>query len=218
MIRKVILLAQGPNDVGFVRGLQRRLGCQAEMIDAKGDPGLRLRGQTMTARDVKRTITKLHKEGGDLLVRLTDADKRPPQEILKAEKGRFVEQGEQRVVVGVCDPDVEAWITADLDYAARILDFKLQEVPKDRVGRSGFIKSRIEQKAMERSLTETDFVEQFIIEVPSEVMKRWLSPHSGKAFRRFYDECVAAAQRADCPVQDERSLNGAGEGLSGPAS
>ncbi len=205
MIRKVILLAQGPNDVGFVRGLQRRLGCQAEMIDFTSDPGLRLRGQTMTARDVKRTLRKLHEESGDLLVRLTDADESRAARVAQREKERFEQHGEERVVVGVCDPDVEAWITADLAYAAEILDFERGKVPKDRVGRSGFIKSRIAGKARELSLTETDFVEQFIAQVPSEVMRRWLSTHSGKAFRRFYDECVAAAQRAACPVQDERS-------------
>jgi hypothetical protein len=104
------------------------------------------------------------------------------------------------LVCGVCDRDVEHWMTLDPDYASRLLDFDVEELPARRDERSTFIKGRI-GKIMPPADSFGDFVARYVTGAPAESFRRWLS---NPAFGRFYDECRHAALSRNCAVTNER--------------
>lgn len=193
-------MCQGPNDLGFLLGLRDRLACGASVLDARDHPALRQRGVHLLRREANRIWEVCQRIGGDLIVRLTDAEDQSFQEIVREEKRRFPDAARELLICGACEPDIEHWLTVDLEWASNRLCFETRDLPSDRVARSGFIKQRI------RVLSQPDdyatFVACFVREAPPEVMKRWLENPS---FHQFYSECVRIAKRRDCRVNDERN-------------
>ncbi len=203
MIERVLAICQGPNDIGLLTGLRDRLGCAADVRSSLNDPALRQRGVHLLRTNAKRIWVEAQRTGIHLVVRLTDSDGRPFQQILREERSRFPEPAQPFLVCGVCDPDVEHWLNLDTIYAAGRLNFDPQDLPSDRVGYSSFIKHRIQLvSGGKRPEDYRDFIAQFVREAPDETMRRWLKDQS---FGDFYSECVRVAKlQQDCPIRDER--------------
>jgi hypothetical protein len=196
-------VGQGPNDIGFVRGLKQRLHCPAELVDYERVSALRRRGTFVRKRDAREIVRHHCRQGADLLVRITDGDQNRPQEVSRREQKAFQEL-ESRVIVGVCDRDIEHWLAIDTGYIAEKLDFNQKELPEDRQGRTGFLKKRINAHCRLTRLEPSEFIEAYVRDTPPVTFRRWLKNHS---FGPFYDACVAAAARDDCEVNDERARN-----------
>lgn len=199
MIRRIAVIAQGPNDVGFLHGLKDRLRCDAEIVDYSTVPILRRRNKYTPPKEMRLILR--HVKDTDLLVRLTDADKDRWQEVTRREAGCFSQQFAGRFICGVCDRDVENWMLLHKPYAARVLHFQPEDIPSDRADRSRFVKSKI-SSILGGQRDHIGFVARFVREAPADAFAIWLKD---PAFSRFYDECVAAARQVDCPVNDERS-------------
>lgn len=197
MIRRILVVGQGPNDLGFLEGLRDRLGCDAELVDYSRDPSLRQRG-SYTRRSDARLIWQRFRNV-DLIVRLTDGDTYRPQEACRTEGQRWPEEAKSLLIVGVCDRDVEHWLCLDPGYAGRVLGFDPGHLPADREARSGFIKNRIRRVCPDGEYQS--FVAGIVKKAPPESLKRWLE---NGAFADFYEQCRAAAQRHDCPVTNLR--------------
>ncbi len=197
MIRRILVVGQGPSDLGFLEGLRDRLGCDAELVDYSSDPSLRQRG-SYTRRSDARLIWQRFRNV-DLIVRLTDGDTDRPQEARRTEGQRWPEEAWPLLVVGVCDRDVEHWLCLDPDYAGRVLGFDAHQLPGDREERSGFVKSRIRLTCPDGDYRS--FVRRIVRDAPPETLKRWLA---NGAFADFYEQCRDAAQQHDCVVANLR--------------
>jgi len=79
VIARILVVGQGPNDMGFLEGLRDRLGCDAELIDYSANPHLRKRGSYTKTNDARLIWER--RENADLIVRLTDGDVDRPQEV-----------------------------------------------------------------------------------------------------------------------------------------
>lgn len=199
MIRRILVVAQGPNDVGFLKGLRDLLECDAELTTCLADgKEARLRDHVTRSRQDAQYIWDQRGEV-DLIVRLTDGDTAKPQDTLRAELARWPEQAREMLICGVCDRDVEHWMCLDVDYAARALNFDKGRLPERREERSGFIKNRIREQCP--SGEYDTFVARFVAGAPRETIRRWLQ---NPAFRQFHDHCVRAARRHDCRVKELR--------------
>ena len=200
MIKTIVLISQGPNDIGFVRGLRDRLGSKADVVDCYDEPILRRRGTFTRRKDAKLAIDIcLKKYPVDLFVRITDGDVHRPQDVVRAELARYPSNVNSMLVCGVCDRDVENWLALDAGYAAKTLHFSPTELPAERAERADFLKGRITRR-LAPGQTYTEFVTALVSNAPEATFKCWLQ---NPAFRTFYDECTAAARRANCEVNKE---------------
>lgn len=198
MIRRIALVGQGPNDIGFVNGLKDRLGCDAKLVDLTSRPILRSRGSYTRSKDAKLITGEA--QGADLVIRITDAAKDRWQKVVREEKKRYPNELQGRFICGACERDIEHWMALDPRYAAKQLHFEVEDLPKQRADRTGFLKHHIQRRVTGGDYVE--FVSQFVRDASPQTMKQWLR---NPAFRQFYDECIAAAKRANCDVNDERS-------------
>ncbi|MBI4579934.1 MAG: hypothetical protein HY718_09550 [Planctomycetes bacterium] len=200
MIRKIILVGQGPNDIGFLEGLRDRLGCDAELLDYTDRPVLRQRGTYTRRKDADLIWREFQAAGGDLLIRLTDGDTHSTKTVINTEIRRYPAEAEGLLVCGVCDRDVEHWMGLDRGYLCEYLDCLPTDVPNERQDFTRFVKSRLERIAGD----DRDFrgaVAAFVRRASRSTMKAWLEHPS---FATFYDDCRQAAIRDDCPVPNER--------------
>lgn len=198
MIQQILIVAQGPNDVGFLRGLRDRLGCAAQLVDyTSGDKLLRQRGQFTRKKDAQLICSNYSHI--DLIVRLTDGDIKQPQKVKREEQSRWPTEAQDILAFGVCDRDIEHWMCLDLDYAEKELEFDRAQLPNNREQKSSFIKNRIDKRRGNQDYTA--FVADFVINAPPATVRRWLD---NPAFSDFYDQCRAAAQRHDCEVKNLR--------------
>lgn len=203
MIERILVVGQGPNDLGFLDGLRQLLGCRAELVNRLSDGSeARLRGHVTRAKQDAKYIWD-HRGDVDLIVRLTDGDTDRPQDTIREELDRWPPEAHPLLVCGVCDRDVEHWMSLDPDYVARQLGFGGRQLPRRREERSGFIKNRIKERCAGQDYLA--FVAGFVSNAPSETLRHWLD---NAAFSRFYDQCRGAAQQHTCPVKNLRDSGG----------
>ena len=203
MIERVLVVGQGPNDLGFLKGLAQLLKCEAEPHERLSDGSeARQRGQLTRGKQDAKFIWD-RRGNVDLVVRLTDGDTDRPQDTSREELKRWPPDASSLLVCGVCDRDVEHWMCLDLDYAAEKLSFDKRKLPTKRDDRSGFIKSRIRKLG---GPDYQDFVTRFVANAPPATIRRWLH---NPAFSHFHDQCRAAARRQNCPAQNLRDSEGA---------
>lgn len=196
MIRRVVLVSQGENDLGFLKGLRSLLGCDSVLTDyLQGHAELRQRGHYTQSRDA-RQIWRAY-QGADLIVRLTDGDTDSPQAVYREECERWPVEARSKLVCGVCDRDVEHWMCLHPAYAASVLRCDATQIPRDRKDRCGFIKSRID--AVRGQVSREEFVARYVTHAPRETLRIWLR---NRAFRHFHDQCRDKAQEAQCPVRN----------------
>jgi hypothetical protein len=199
MITCVLVIAQGPNDIGFLMGLRDRLGCGAELINYQADPRLRQRSSLLKRGQAKLICeVSLNQYPVDLIVRLTDGDTRRCHEVRNKTVEAFPENVRAMLVCGVCDRDVEHWLSLDPHYLARELEFDPSELPAARLERSSFVKSKVSQRAKATRTSFVDVVAELVREAP---LHSWLA---NPAFADFYDQCRDAAQRRGCEVTNLR--------------
>ena len=193
MIRKIGIIYQGANDRGFLEGLKRRLGCDAEFVDSR----TRGRNKLSIGRDAAKNWSAFKAKGVDLVVRLTDSEGSRWQDIKKKEIERFPEDMKGVLICGVNQFAVESWLAIDRGFLEEEVGIPASEKisSNDLVGR---VKSAISRHDF--SLSSKEVVRHLVESAPLAVFKRWLKEPS---FRGFYDDCRGAAKRQNCPINDE---------------
>lgn len=196
MIEKIGIICQDAYSKGFLAGLQRRLECNAELVEPPGSVG---KNRNITRTNAKLAWAYFRRQGTDLVVRFTDADRARWQNIRRDECGVFPEGSQGLMVCGVAVENVEDWLVLDADYMAGVLGVPAQEL-QDPEQRSDKVKKAL--KAIARpDESSSDVVARVVAEVPPDVFRRsWLANDSLKL---FYRDCRAAAARDDCPVPNE---------------
>lgn len=196
MIRRIGLIHQGPNDLGFVRGLRSRLGCGADVIPAKE----RGRQKFSVWKHIKSNLKFFEAQGVDIIVRLTDCNGDAWQEVKRRELEKFPVESKSRLVCGVTNRAIELWLGIDRNYLESELG-----IPRDEALNSAQMIGRI-KNAITSKLDGRDYsrwVEHFVQRAPADVFQNWLTVDS---LRDFYSDCRnMAIQDEDCrsSVNDE---------------
>ncbi len=194
MIHKIGIIYQGPNDLGFLQGLRRRLRCEAELIPAIS------RGRTRISirRQASKIWLSFRKARVDLVVRLTDADTDRWQDVKREEERRFPQEARSVLVCGVATRNLEHWLVADPGYAKDALGLGPEALATVEAV-TGNVKAAISQRRKPGE-GHSDVVERLVIGAPPDVFQRWLQNES---LGVFYDDCRAAARRENCQVPNE---------------
>lgn len=195
MILKIGIIYQDLNSLGFLRGLKDRLKCDAELIPpptAMGKP------RQLPRRSANAAWQYFQKKGVDLVVRFTDADGQPWQEVKRKELDVVPHEGQSIWICAIAVNNPEEWLCLDEGYLAEVLGVPKEEL-RDPVQRADRVKSAI--KAAEPAVEDrSEIVARIVRRAPQKVFRRWLEDN---ALRTFYTDCRNAAKRADCETPDE---------------
>lgn len=197
MIHRIGVICQDRNSFGFLLGLRRRLGCQAELIEpetiALG------KSKTMTRTQAKIAARDFSKKGVDLIIRFTDADQARWQDVRRHEESVFPDDVRSIVVCGVAVDNVEQWLALDRSYVGEALAIPdVMSIRSDAL--TGAIKNAIVRN---RQADEpvTDVAARIVMDAPASVFRAWL--RSNDSLRHFYQDCRQAARQAECNVPNE---------------
>lgn len=197
MIEKIGIICQDAYSKGFLVGLQRRLRCDAEVVEPPGSIG---KNKNMTGGNAKLAWAYFRQQGTDLVVRFTDADRARWQNVRRDECGAFPEASQGLMVCGVAVENVEEWLVLDADYMSGVLGVSTDEL-RDPIQRSDKVKKALKRVARSDE-SSSEVVARVVEKIPTDVFRRWLSEPS---LRRFYSDCRAAAARENCEVPNELS-------------
>ncbi len=195
MITKIGVIYQDRNSIGFLRGLRDRLKCDAEFVEPPARVG---KPRILPRQRAKFAWLYFRKQGVDLVVRFTDADRDRWQEVRREELERVPPEARAMWICGVAVNNPEEWLCLHVHHLAAIL-----EVPPDQLddpaARTGVVKRAL--AALTRTdAGQSDVVARIVRNAPCEVFRRWLEDD---ALRKFYSDCRAAAARAECETPNE---------------
>ncbi|MEE9269372.1 MAG: hypothetical protein V3V49_03840 [Candidatus Krumholzibacteria bacterium] len=195
MIRKIGIIAQDANSIGFLRGLKERLECEAELVDPPARIGCT---QFLPRNKALLAWEYFKKKRVDLIIRFTDANGSRWQEVQRKEKEVFPQEAQSLLVCGVAVNTVEEWLGLDAAYLAKFVQVPESELA-DANARTGRIKTAL-VRAMEGDESKSETIKRFVSDAPAVVFKKWLGD---AALRRFYQDSRLAASQADCDVRNE---------------
>jgi len=195
LIEKIGVIYQDAISLGFLRGLRDRLGCKAEFVLPTTAIG---QTRQMPSKEAKYAWDYFRKKGVHLVVRFTDADRHRWQDVQRKELGVIPSEARALWICGVAVNNPEEWMCQDPSYLAHALDVPLEEL-RSRRDRAGRLKDAFAQ-ARQPDEGQSDTVARIVRDAPTEVFRRWLGDDS---LRAFYQECRAAAARADCDTPNE---------------
>ena len=195
MIRKIGVIYQDANSLGFLCGLRDRLTCEAEFIPPPSRIG--------TTRDLRASSARLawrsfKAQGADLVVRFTDSDQGSWQDVRRGGIRVVPPEGRSQWLCGVAVSNVEEWLCLDVDYIANALEIPRSEL-EDPASRTGRVKRALRQ-ARRGDEDASEVAARLVREAPRAVFRRWLED---KSLRRFYSDCRTAAARDNCDTPNE---------------
>lgn len=195
MIRKIGVIYQDLNSLGFLRGLRDRLKCEADLILPPAAIG---KTQRLPRKYAKLAWLYYQKKGVDLVVRFTDADGSRWQDVKRKELDVVPPDCRDIWICAIAVNNPEEWLCLDVDYLSRALQIPNEELqnPQHRVGRV----KRAVKDAQTSNKRQSDVVARIVRDAPTQVFRQWLQ---NDALRTFYSDCRAAAARADCETPNE---------------
>ena len=195
MIQRIGVIAQDANSVGFLRGLQKRLGCNAEFIPAPSNIG---RSSMLNRRQAIIAWRSFQNKGVDLIVRFTDSDGARWQDVRRNELEMFPEEARSILVCGVAVENTEHWLALDIAHIATALHVEPSTL-SDRTQLTDRIKSAIASMPS-GGLDSSERVATIVSNTQPSIFKKWLADDS---LRGFYQDCRAAASRVNCQTTNE---------------
>ncbi len=196
MIRKVGIICQDANSMGFLKGLRDRLECKAELIGQPTEIG---KPRHLPRKQAKLAWEYFQKRGVDLIVHFTDADTGRWQEVRRQEMGVMPEEAASMWICGVAVNNPEEWMCRDAEYLAEVLSIPPEEL-QNPVNRTGRIKRAIGLVAVQSNEDKSETVARIVRDAPAKVFRRWLEDD---ALRSFYSDCRAAATADECETLNE---------------
>lgn len=196
MIRKIGVIYQDLNSLGFLRGLKDRLKCDAELIPPPTAIG---KTQRLPRKQAKLAWRYFRNKCVDLVVRFTDADGDRWPDVQRKELDVIPPEAQSIWICGIAVDNPEEWLSLDVAYLAEVLGIPKEEL-RDRVQCADRIKRAIGRQARTSDEGKSDVVARIVRDAPTEVFRRWLQDD---ALRTFYTDCRAAAARAVCDTPNE---------------
>ena len=183
---KIGFCVEGSTDRAFLEGL-RKLWCpDVEAVQGK------FRGE-FYRREIPQVCLELRSKGVDLVILLRDANKENWRDVLKGDVKCCAPEDQDVVVVGVCDRNIECWLTADRDYAANFTRRQPQDFAVDdpkKIFEVAFGITPLDHKEPELA--------QYTREAP---LRRWLRNPS---FENFYDSLRDKSRALNCSIPNLR--------------
>ncbi|MBN1513265.1 MAG: hypothetical protein JXB13_14715 [Phycisphaerae bacterium] len=203
MIARIGVICQDRNSFGFLLGLRDRLQCGAELVEPPAAIGKQQRMKRSQARDAWRFFQK---QGADLVLRFTDADRGRWQTVQRGETSAFPEEARPLLVCGVADPAPETWLALDSHYLCERLAIDEADLDRlDEARRIGFVKHAIAKVASDRQMRKSEVVAELVRDAPGPTFRLWLG---NSALAALYNDCRAAAARAGCDTPNEMDSDG----------
>lgn len=196
MIKRIGVIYQDRNSIGFLRGLRDRLDCDAEFVEPPARIG---KPRILPPKNAKFAWAYFQKQGVDLVVRFTDADRDRWQDVRSKEFRVVPDHGKSIWICGVAVNNPEEWLCLDQEHLAGVLRIPPEDL-KDPEHRTGRIKSALARLSGEQGGDKSEVVARIVRDAPPEVFRRWLTD---EALRRFYTDCRAAATAANCETENE---------------
>jgi hypothetical protein len=198
VIKKIGIICQDVVSLGFLRGLQARLGCVASTILPPANVGAT---QIMTLKQKRVAFTYFREQGVDMVVRFTDADRKRWQDVQRSESEGFPADFQQRVVCGVAADNPEDWLALVPEYLVSKLPLDVSTLRSGQP--SAAIKKAIGRAPRATAAGDEDVVRRLVTEAPGNVFKRWLQDD---AFKQFYQDCHSIAIRLGCEPEPANEL------------
>jgi hypothetical protein len=195
MIRRVGVIYQDAYSLGFLRGLQRRLNCGAELV---GPPAGLGRIRFLTKNQAKQAYVFFKSRSVDLIVELTDADRDRWQEVRRRETEVFPPEVQSQLVCGATVNNTEEWLATVPEWLSSGLNIDDADL-RNHPDPSSLVKAAI-GRGRRPAQPASELVEQLVIEAPPEVFKSWLAEPS---FAAFYRDCRGIAARFGCETTNE---------------
>ena len=196
MIQKIGVIYQDATSLGFLKGIKTRLGCDAELVLPRPPIG---KPQLLPARKARLAWEQFHKDGVDLVVRFTDADRARWQEVQRRELRAFPNDARSFLICGVAVNNPEQWLALDPIYCRQMLHIS-EENWSSAPDLTGIVKRAVARAAEATGEDKSEFVAGLVRNAPLEVFRLWLQDPSLSA---FYKDCRAAALQSNCPVPNE---------------
>lgn len=184
---KIGYSVQGSTDRAFLEGLRRRWCPDALTIEG------RFRGSTKLSlrREYRKICDEFVARSVDVMVFLTDADEGPWRDVQKNERAHFPNEHLSLAIHGVADRNVECWICAAPDWAAREIGANAADLKCDDP--KGAFEGAL---GINRDDKREDRIAELVRDAP---MRRWLSNTS---FRDFYEQIRDRGQQLSCAVEN----------------
>jgi hypothetical protein len=186
---KVGYCVEGSTDKWVLHGLRhrwRRWCPHVELVEG------RYRG-SFKRREIPKACLELRTKGVDLIVLLRDANDENWREVAQGDRAACRSDDAHLVIVGVCDRNVECWLVADLQYAARRLGVTQPDLDVEDP-KSVFDRAMGITPLDDRHAELIDFVR-------SAPLHRWLS---NRSFEHFYDQFWQKSKERGCSLENLR--------------
>ena len=184
---KIGYCVEGSNDRALLTGLRDRWCPQAELMAG------RFRGE-FKRREIPDACFELATKGADLIILLRDSNRENWREVLRRDRERLQPPYANRVVVGVCERNVECWFAADADWIARQFQRQAAEFRVDDP--SHIFKSAAGITPLENREGE---VAKLVADAP---LNNWLA--NSISFENFYEQLRDQSLGLGCSFENLR--------------
>jgi hypothetical protein len=177
---KIGYCVEGSTDRALLEGLRQRWCPNAEMIEG------RFRG-AFTRREIPNACVELQHKGVDLIIMVRDANVEDWRDVVNGDEASCDTRHKHLVVFGVCERNVECWLTADAGYASSITGVPAQDfrVPDPK----GIFEYAMQITSLDRKEPE---IANFTKGAP---LHNWLTK---KSFENFYDKLRQKSKELHC--------------------
>lgn len=184
-------VVEGGTDRAFVRGLANHWCPDADLLE------IAFRGSSCKHRHYPKVCSDASLRGVDVLVMLTDANNERWTVVRDAERAALPNPCPVEVLIGVCDRNVECWLCADRDYAARMLRCTPEDL--DLPDPKGAFARRMRLVDV---LPAEEWIERFVENAP---LHAWI--RRSPSFRGFYGDVRDYALRMGCDFPNEEEAH-----------
>lgn len=183
---KIGYCVEGATDRALLTGLRRRWCQQADLVEGS------FRGR-LRRREYPKACLELQAKGADVIVFVRDANDENWRTVMQADMLACGAHYQHLLIVGVCERNVECWLTADRQYASTTLSLAASELevedPKPVFERAMAI------TALERKEAE---IQQYVFSAP---LRNWLG---NRSFEAFYDSIRMLSKNLGCNIENLR--------------
>ena len=178
---------EGSTDRGLLEGLRQRWCPSAEFVEGK------FRGM-FRRREIPKACLELQQKGVDLIIMLRDANNEDWRDVQKGDGECCSPDFAHLAIFGVCDRNVECWLTADPEYASAATGSPAEtfRVPDPK----GAFESAFQISSLDRKEPR---IAEYARNAP---LQNWLR---NRSFEDFYDQLWRKSKEMNCSLENLRA-------------
>ena len=194
---KIGYYVQGDADEAVVKGLAKRWCPDAELVKGpfRGSTKVSLKRELHIALSMDLKDDK----GCNILVFLTDADKKRWQKVKQDEWDKIPEDCQHLTLFGVAEENIECWLAIDQEALACELECQEKDIPTENPSKSNFIKRRFGLTDRDTKQNAKARICDYVAEAS---LRTWIK--DSKSFEDFYEDARDLAVQNGCSFPNER--------------